>query len=159
MTHDEFRQQYEAYPWDPYQPLAVILSSGERVYIDMPEQVRLTPDELVITRRSSPRKPERYRYADIARLVPLLELPADPGGISYAEFDPLIRELLMAEPFQPFAIELKNGERIELHERGGTTRAGRFIALLPELPKALRSVNFDQVARLTRLTPAAAGRD
>lgn len=33
-----------------------------------------------------------------------MELPADPGGMSYPEFDPLIRELLMAEPF---VIELK----------------------------------------------------
>src|SRR5215471_9196494 len=89
MTHVEFRRQYEAYGWEPYQPLAVVLANGQRTYIDMPEQVALAPDELVITRRTNPRKPERYRYAEIDRLVPLMELPADPGGISYAEFDPL----------------------------------------------------------------------
>jgi hypothetical protein len=148
MTHDDFKQQYEAYPWDPYQPLVVLLADGRRVYIDMPEQVRLNPDELVITRRTHPR-PERYRYEEIVRLVPLLQLPAEPGGMSYAEFDPLIRRLLMAEPFQPFVIELKNGERIELKKRGGTVRAGRAIAVVGEPPHTLTKIAFDDVARIT----------
>jgi hypothetical protein len=153
MTHDEFRQQYEAYPWDPYQPLAVILASGERVYIDMPEQVRLTPDELVITRRANPRKPERYRYAEIARLVPLLELPPDPGGMSYAEFDQLIRELLMAELFQPFVIELRNGERILIDHRGEIGRGGRHIILFDRIPRPSNHINYEQVARLIPISP------
>ena len=62
MTRDEFCRQYNAYEWDPYQPLAVILTNGNRIYIDMPEQVMRTGDELIITRRMNPRKPERYRY-------------------------------------------------------------------------------------------------
>jgi hypothetical protein len=160
MTSEEFRQQYKAYDWDTtYQPLAVVLNSGNRVYIDKPEQVSLPPEELVITRRTNPRKPERYRYADITRLVPMMELPADPGGMSYAEFDPLIRELLMADPFEPFVIELKNGEHIELNERGGTTRAGRFIAIWTDSPKQFLRVNFDQVARLSRKAVATAGKE
>jgi hypothetical protein len=163
MTHDEFRRQYEAwydeFDSQPYTPLAVVLTAGNRVYIDKPEQVTLAPEELVITRRQNPRKPERYRYGDIARLVPLVELPADPGGMSYAEFDQLIRELLMAEPFQPFVIELKNGERIELNERGGTTRAGRFIAIWTDAPSQHLRVNFDQVAGLRRKSLAPVGRE
>ena len=145
MTHDEFRQQYEAYPWDPYQPLAVILSTGQRVYIDMPEQVQLTADELVITRRTSPRKPERYRYADIARLVPLMELPADPGGMSYAEFDPLIRQLILQEPFRPYVVELRSGERIEVTRPA--PRAGRFMKVW-EPSRLLRSIEFHDIARI-----------
>lgn len=148
MTHDEFRKQYEDYPWDPYQPLAVLLADGRRTYIDMPEQVRLTPDELVITRRTDPRKPERHRYADISRLVPLLELPTDPGGMSYAEFDPLIRELLMAEPFRPFAIELKSGEVIEINRRPQISRLCRHFTLFGEPPRSFTHYTFDQVARL-----------
>lgn len=158
MTRDEFWRQYNVYEWEPYQPLAVILTSGVRTYIDMPEQAMPGSGELVITRRNSPRKPERYPYADIDRLVPLMELPADPGGMKYADFDPLIRELLMADPFEPFVIELKNGERIELDERGGTTRAGRFIVLLGEPPRPFVHVEFDQVARLMRKELATAGR-
>jgi len=147
MTHDEFHRQYEDYPWDPYQPLAVFLSDGRRVYIDTPEQVRLTPDELVITRRTDPRHPERYRYADISRLVPLLELPADPGGMSYAEFDPLVRGLILREPFQPFVVELRTGEKIEVNRPG--PRSGRFMVILGEPHEPFRSVAFDDVARLT----------
>lgn len=158
MTHEEFRQQYEAYPWDPYHPLAVILTNGERTYIDMPEQVTLAPDELVITRRSNPRKPERHRYAGIARLVPLMELAAEPGGISYAEFDPLIRRLLMAQPFEPFTIELKTGERIELAERGGTVRAGRAVSVWARPMKARVKITWDQIARITTNAAAVAGR-
>jgi hypothetical protein len=150
MTHDEFKQQYEAYQWDPYHPLVVLLADNRRVYIDMPEQVRSNPDELVITRRTHPR-PERYRYEEIVRLVPLLQLPAEQGGMSYAEFDPLIRRLLMAEPFQPFVIELKNGKRIELKKRGGTVRAGRAIAVASEFPHTLTKIAFDDVARITPL--------
>jgi hypothetical protein len=111
----------------------------------MPEQVRLTPDELVITRRASPRKPERYRYADITQLIPLLELPADPGGMSYAEFDPLIRELLLARPFQPFVVELRSGERVEVTQPA--PRGGRFMKVW-EPSGSLRSIEFHNIARV-----------
>jgi hypothetical protein len=149
MTYEQFRRQYEAYPWDSYHPLALILASGNRAYIDMPEQVTLTPAELVITRRAHPRQPERHRYADIVQLVPLLELPADPGGLSYAEFDPLIRRLLMADPFQPFVIELKNGMRIELDERGGTVRAGRAVSVQARSGNGRVKLTWDQITRIT----------
>ena len=33
MTHDEFRQRYEAHEWEPYHPLAVILTSGNAASI------------------------------------------------------------------------------------------------------------------------------
>ena len=148
MTREEFRQRYEDYPWDPYHPLAVILANGGRTYIDMPEQVELTWDGLVITRRPQPRKPERYPYSDIAGLVPLLELPADPGGMSYAEFDPLIRKLLMAEPFEPFAIELKTGEVIEINRRHEIGRACRHFVIFGEPPRSFTNYTFDQVSRL-----------
>jgi hypothetical protein len=146
MTQEEFRSQYEAYSWDPYHPLGVILANGQRVYIDKPEQVELTLNELVLTRRSTPSKPERYHYSEISQLVPLLELPADPGGISYAEFDPLIRELLMAEPFQPFAIKLKTGEVIEIGRRPEIGRAGRYLNIRKEY--AVTHLTYDQLARL-----------
>jgi hypothetical protein len=148
MTHDEFRRQYEDYPWDPYHPLAVILTTGPRVYIDKPEQVALAPDELVITRRVNPRKPEHYRYADIAQLVPLLELPADPGGLSYAEFDPLIRRLLMADPFEPFVIELRTGAQLRVNSRPDLSRAGRHLTLFGRPRWISTSYTYDQVARL-----------
>jgi hypothetical protein len=154
MTHDEFRQQYEAwhdtFDQGPYSPLAVILMTGDRVYIDMPEQVTLAEDELVITRRKNPRKPERYRYSDIAQLIPLSELPADSGGVSYAEFDPLMRELLMADPFQPFVIELTNGERLEINKRSEIGRAGRHLTLFGEPPQSFTHYTFNQVARLVQ---------
>lgn len=145
MTHDEFRQQYEAYEWDPYSPLAVILMNGNRVYIDMPEQVARSGDELVIIRRKNPRKPERYKYADIARLVPLVELPADPGGVSYAEFDALMRKLILQEPFQPFVVELRSGEQVEVTRRA--PRGGRFMHVWNETGP-LRSIEFHTIARI-----------
>ena len=146
MTRDEFRQQYEAYEWDPYQPLAVILTSGNRTYIDKPEQVGLTDDELVITRRQNPRKPEKYRYADIAQLIPLLDLPADPGCMSYAEFDPLIRELILQRPFRPFVVELRTGERVEVTR--SSPRAGRFMTVLNGSSDPIRFIVFDDIARI-----------
>jgi hypothetical protein len=159
MTYDEFRAQYRAYDWEPYAPLALIPTSGERVYIDMPEQAALAAGDLIVTRRAKAHRPERYRYADLDRLVPLTDLPADPGGMSHAEFDPLIRELLMAEPFQPFVIELKNGQQIEVNERGGTTRAGRFIAIWTDTPRRLVRVHFDQIAVLRCKALAAAEKE
>jgi hypothetical protein len=155
MTCDEFRQQYEAYEWDPYSPLAVILATGNRVYIDMPEQVTLTDDELVITRRKNPRKPERYRYADIARLVPLMELPADPGGMSYAEFDAIMRELIVQRPFSPFVVELRSGERIEVTK--AAPRGGRFMKVWSDVAGPLRSIEFHDIARIvtTAAIPSA----
>ena len=157
MTHDEFRRQYEAYEWDPYQPLAVVLANGTRTYIDKPEQMTPGNDELIITRWQNPRKPERYRYADIAQLIPLLQMPADPDGMSYAEFNDRMSELLVADPFVPFVIELKNGERVELDARRGTTRAGRFIRVWDGVGQPV-GINFDQVARLSRKTLSPAGR-
>jgi hypothetical protein len=146
MTHDEFRQQYEAYEWYPYSPLTVILATGNRVYVDMPEQVTLTGEELVITRRKNPKKPEHYRYADITRLVPLRELPADPGGISYAEFDALMPELILREPFRPFVVELRSGERVEVTHPA--PRGGRFMHVWSDVSGPLRSIEFHNIARI-----------
>jgi hypothetical protein len=148
MTAEEFRQRYEAYDWEPHHPLVVILKSGQRGYIDMPEQVTLAPDELIITRRANPHRPERYRYADIDRVVPLMELPADPGGMSYAEFDPLIRELLMADPFRPFVIELRTGERLEINRRADIGRACRHFTLFGNPPRSFTQYTYDQVTRV-----------
>ena len=145
MTRDEFRQQYDAYEWDPYAPLAVILMSGTRAYIDVPEQATFTDTEVVITRRRHPNRPEKYPFADIARLVPLDQLPADPGSMSYAEFDPLIRELLMAEPFQPFVVELKTGERVEITRRPEIGRMGRFVSF--HKGNSHTSQTYDHIAR------------
>lgn len=161
MTRDEFLKQCEAwhdtFDQGPYSPLAVILMTGNRVYIDMPEQVTRAEDELVIPRRKNPRKPERYRFADIAQLIPLSELPAGPGGVSYAEFDALMREFLMANPFQPFVIELTNGERLEINKRSEIGRGGRHLTLFGEPPQSFTHYTFDQVARLiqkSRAVPA-----
>jgi len=153
MTHDEFRRQYETYEWDPYQPLAVILANGTRTYIDMPEQPTLTADELVITRRANPRRPERHKYADVAQLVPLMELPADPGGMSYAEFDPLIRELITQRPFRPFAVELRSGEQVKVTRLA--TRGGRFVNVRNDPSGPRRQIEFDDIARIVVLTEAA----
>lgn len=150
MTRDEFRTQYEAwhdtFDRGPYSPLAVLLAAGNHVYIDKPEQVTLSEDELVITRRKNPGKPERYRYADIAQLVPLSELPADPGGVSYAEFDALMRELLMADPFQPFVVELRSGERVEV--KSPAPRGGRFMHVWSDTFGPLRSIEFHDIGRI-----------
>jgi hypothetical protein len=146
MTRHEFQQRYEEYPWDPYIPLAVFLKDGRRVYIDLPEQVKFSDSELIITRRSHPQKPERYPYAEITRLVPLDQLPAEAGGMSYAEFDPLIRELLMADPFRPFTIELKSGERIDIQSRPEIGRAGRFVKFYRGNERS--SVTYEHIKRL-----------
>ena len=66
--------------------------------------------------------------------------------MSYAEFDPLIRELLMAEPFQPFAIKLKTGEVIEIGRRPEIGRAGRHLNIRKEY--AVTHLTYDQVAML-----------
>lgn len=153
MTHDEFRQQYEAYEWDPYSPLAVVLTTGNHVYIDLPEQATLADDELVITRRKNPRKPEHYRYADIAQLIPLSDLPADPGGVSYAEFDALMRELILREPFRPFVVELRNGERIEVTRRA--PRSGRFMRAWSDVAGPLRIIEFHDIARIVTTAEVA----
>lgn len=148
MTRSEFWQAYEAHEWDPYQPLAVLLADGTRTYIDKPEQVAPEFGEVVITRRQNPQRPERYKYADIARLVPLTDLPADPGGMRYADFDALIRELLMAEPFRPFAIELKDGTVLDISRRAQIGRGGRYLTLFGEPPHSFAQYTYDQIARL-----------
>ena len=155
MTRKEFWQRYKTYERNPSQPLAVLLTNGSRVYIDKPEQVTPDYEVVTITRWQNPNRPESYRYDDITRLVLMTELPADPDGMSYAEFNDRMSELLVADPFEPFVIELKNGERVELDERRGTTRAGRFIRIWDGVGQPV-GINFDQVARLTRkaLTPA-----
>lgn len=78
-----------------------------------------------------------------------MELPADRGAMSYAEFDPLIRELLMAEPFVPFVIELKGGERLTITRRAELGRACRHLIYFGEPPRSFTHYTFDQVARLT----------
>ncbi len=157
MTRREFLQQYRVYEREMYQPLAVMLTDGRRVYIDKPEQMTPDYETVTITRWQHPNRPESYRYDDIARLVPMTELPADPDGMSYAEFNDVMSEWLVADPFEPFVIELKNGERVELDERRGTTRAGRFIRIWDGVGQPV-GINFDQVARLSRKALAPAGR-
>lgn len=161
MTAAEFGDKFNAYDWDLYQPLAVLLKDGRRVYVDPPgREAGLHPDELVITRGRNPKQPERYRYAEIADLVGMLDLPADPGRMSYAEFDPLIREYLMADPFLPFAVELASGEVLEVKRRRDLGRACRFIRWRGTADYREVQYTFDDIIRLIpRLVPAtAAGR-
>jgi hypothetical protein len=150
MTRAEFCQQYKTYTREPYQPLAMILASGQRAYIDKPEQVAPDYEEVVLTRWQNPHRPERYKYADIARLVPLMELPADPGGVSYADFDALMRDLITQRPFSPFAVELRSGERVEVTKPA--PRGGRFMKVWSGVAGPLRSIEFHDIARI--VTPA-----
>lgn len=149
MTAEEFRRQAEPLlnP-DKFVPIAVDLSTGDRVFIDMPEQAELRGNQLLITRRGR-RFPEKYGYDVIERVIPADRLPPDPGGISYAEFDTTIRQLLTAEPFRPFVIELRNGDRIELHERAGTVRAGRVVVIPFLASRPVLKITYDQIARIT----------
>ncbi|MBX9628777.1 MAG: hypothetical protein K2X82_33595 [Gemmataceae bacterium] len=146
MTATEFRSKYVAYGWDPYHPLALILTDGRRVYIDMPEQAELGPNELVITRRSAPRKPERYRYEDIRDVVGMLDLPADPGCISYAEFDPLIRRLILQKPYRPYVLELRDGRRIPVNQP--SPRHCRAVTVLGDGDQPVVKLWFDDIARV-----------
>lgn len=148
MTHDEFASAVRPL-LDParFVPIALDLSTGDRVFIDMPEQAEVRPGWVVITRRSRP-TPERYGYDVIERVTPADRLPADPGGISYAEFDAAIRRLLTQDPFRPFVIELRDGRRIDLDQRGETVRAGRYVLIRPAESGPLVRVTYDQIARL-----------
>lgn len=146
MTAAEFRTKYVAYDWDPYHPLAVLLKDGRRAYIDMPEQATLGPNGLVITRRYTPQKPEQYRYEDIRDVVGMLDLPADPGCISYAEFDPLIRRLILQKPFKPYILELRDGRRVPV--RRPSPRNGRAMLILGRRKDPFVKLAFDEVARV-----------
>ncbi|MBX9583369.1 MAG: hypothetical protein K2X87_23960 [Gemmataceae bacterium] len=159
MTAAEFGDKFNAYDWDLYQPLAVLLKDGRRTYIDPPgDQARPRPDELVIIRRSNPKNPERHRYEEITDLVGMLDLPADQGRMSYAEFDSLIRQYLMADPFLPFAVELRSGEVLEVKRRPDLGRVCRHLRWHGTPGRPDTYYTFDDVARLVpRMVPVPAG--
>lgn len=148
MTSGEARARLEPLlDWKVFVPTAVDLIDGERVFIDKPEQAKLSREALVIARRV-PARLIGLPYPDIASITPATELPAEPGGIAYAEFDALMSQLLMREPFQPFSIEIRTGVVIEVTSRRRIDRTGRFVIVYDETRTSRMLYTYDQIARV-----------
>ncbi len=154
-------------PWDAQQQLAAVfrrsplvpavldVRGGGRVIVDMPEQLETLPSVVMVRRRTDP-VVYRIDYEEIERVSALDELPGD-GGLSYAEFYAVIRPLLWREPYQPFAIDLRDGTRLLIDRPGCLSLAGRFGVFLPPGPTPLARFTYDQVARVVPVDLVRAG--
>jgi hypothetical protein len=147
MTLNDFRDRIEPLlDRDPFVPVVLDLTSGERVYLDMANQLEVGPTAAVITRRSE-RRPRTIPLADIAAVAPLDQLPGD-GGPTYDEFQATLRRLYWADPRPPFVVELKSGERIAIPPESSLAFAGRFAHVDPKGGDTFVQFSQDQVARI-----------
>ena len=156
MDEQEFRDRARLlFRRSPLVPVVFVIRCGSRVIVDMPEQLEMMSGAVLVRRRTEP-TPYRIDYEQIERLLPLDELPGD-GGPSYAEFYATVRPLLWAEPYQPFALELKDGTRLLIDRPGRLSLAGRFGTFAPLGPTPLVHFTYDQVAKASTSDLARAG--
>jgi len=157
MTHEEFHRDIRnVFRRSPLVPAVIELTGGDRVVVDMPEQLEAGPAAITIRRRTDHLRP-RIGYEEIGRVIPLDELPAERGSLSYAEFYATVRPLLWRQPFQPFSLEFRDGTKLVVDSPGRLALAGRFGVFLPPDPTPLVRFTYDQVARVTTSDMARAG--
>ena len=157
MTYEEFKARTDTiFRRSPLVPAVLELVGGQRLTVDMPEQAEIRPDTVVIRRKTEPTA-YRIGYEEIDRVTPLDELPAETGGLSYAEFYATVRPLLWRGPYQPFVIELRDGSRLLIDKPGRLSLAGRFGVFLPPGPVPLVRFTYDQVVRVSLADLAKAG--
>jgi hypothetical protein len=147
MTTSDVRKQIDAvFCRSPLVPL-VLFTSGGRVVVDTPEQLEVWPNAINVRRRTDPVE-YRIDYEEIERVAALDELPAENGGLSYAEFYATVRPLLWREPYQPFSLEFQDGTRLLIDRPGRLSLAGRFGVFMPKGPTPLVRFTYDQVAKV-----------
>ena len=93
----------------------------------------------------------------MARVAPLDEIPGEPGGMSYADFYATIRPLFWAEPFRPYVVELRNGDKLAVASPGRLTLAGRFGLFISDAPARIVRFSYDQVTRVYAADPVPVG--
>jgi hypothetical protein len=138
---------------EPFVPVVVQLQTGERVFIDMPEQLEWLGDAILVVRRGEPKR--KVEYDEIADVTPLDQVPAGPG-MEYNEFQTTMRQFLRRQPFEPFVIELTDGRRLLAASRGGASFAGRFGFAFPPESGYVR-FTCDQVARIASINKVQVG--
>jgi hypothetical protein len=153
MTRDELdRLITPLLKRDPFVPIALDLTEGERVVIDLPEQYEARPEHAMVTRRGEPRR--LIDYDLIQSVTPFDQLPAGPG-MGYVEFQDALRRFGWREPFIPFAIELISGRRLVVEAPKSVPFAGRFATYVPGNGRPFVQFSNDEVARMTTLDPAS----
>ncbi len=138
----------------PFVPIRVDGEAGPIATVSNPYRTDLFEGTLTILHKDEGRRPVAVvKAVQVTRLLPYDELPAEPGCLSYREFHALIRPLLGAKPFRPFAVELVNGRRLVSETQGQILVNGRFAAY--SAPHG-GSVTFPvaEVAGVTVLQPA-----
>src|SRR5437762_12128591 len=152
MTHDDFERALERLRRQkPFRPFAIDLTNGERVEVWSPDAVRIDGED------ASVRVGERwfgYEGGDVARVE---ELPRrEVRVMTREEWEAELRRLIWQEPFRPFVIELKSGERAEVvasHAVG--FGGGNGSAVLPgNVPVLFRLTDIARIIE-TQATPAA----
>lgn len=155
MTETVFRRQtVAAFARSPIVPVVLELDSGDRVLVDVPEQ--LSPGRAAVDVSRPGQSDLRIDYERVDRVVSLDQLPADAGGLSYADFYAAVRPLLWADPYRPFALELRDGTTLAIDRPGRLALAGRFGVFLPPEPAGYVRFTYDQVSRV--LAPAPDGK-
>jgi hypothetical protein len=157
MTQQDFKSKIDSiFERSPLVPAVLELVSGVRVIVDMPEQLDIQLEVVIIRRRTDPAA-QTIRYEDINCIAALDQLPAEGDSLSYSEFYGAIRPLLRQEPYRPFAIDFRDGSRLLIDSPGRLSLAGRFCVFLPPGPFQLIRFTYDQVARVTPLDLVQAG--
>jgi len=157
VTHDEFQTHIQAiFRRSPLVPAVLETAAGERVIVDMPEQLELRPRGAVVRRRTDPTV-YLIGYEEIVRVTPIDEVPGENGSLGYAEFYAAVRPLLWREPYQPFVIEFRDGSSLLIDRPGRLSLAGRFGVFMPPGHTPLVRFTYDQVARVTTPDLARAG--
>ncbi|MBA4063424.1 MAG: hypothetical protein C0501_06870 [Isosphaera sp.] len=153
MTYAEVRAQVEAaLRRSPPVPAVLDLADGGRVVVDAPEQIDLRPDAAAVRRGNGPAV-FLLDYDQVARVVPLDQLPGENGGLGYGDFYAAVRPLLWAEPYQPFALELRDGRTLPIDRPGRLALAGRFGVFVPPAAAPAIPFTYDQVARVIPPVP------
>lgn len=142
----------------PFEPVVLVVETGERVVVDDPAHVEFEAGGVRVwgTGVRGPAVPAGgrdsrvIRSATVAAVVPLEELPGEPGQLSYLGFQTAVRDAVRRVPFAPFAVDLRSGGRVVI-ERPTLTLAGRYLTYYAHAGRPPVQVRADDVARVTVL--------
>lgn len=155
MTRREFDERIALlFRRSPIVPAVIVLKDGRRVVADSPRLLKHFPPGMVsVTHPNESPGITVVGVEMIDRVIPIDELPAESGVLSYTDFYASVRPHFWADPFRPYVLDLRSGESLEVGSPAQLTLAGRFGTYVSDTPPRIVRFTFDQVTRVRAADP------
>ncbi len=135
IAEDFFKILTEFNDRNPFKPFVVEMNDGTLIEIDRPNSLAFRGGGAAGLARGN--RYIDFKSVDVRRIV---EAPNEPAiGMSADDFQGTIRDKLSHEPFEPFVVELNDGNRIEFDRpnslavrgglAGGFAKGGKIVII------------------------------